>query len=194
MKEMLGLKTDEYSSVDLAVNDPTQADAVKTSLQKTLGDQYLVQTRYEQNKGLFGVMKTENWVIYGVLTLILAVASFNMIGALSMLVLEKQKDIHVLKAMGAHDSFIQKIFLIEGIMLSSIGGLTGILLAIAIAWMQVHYKLVPLEGNSFLVDYYPVKLKATDFLLVLLTIFVVGVLASWIPSRKAAAEPIELRS
>ena len=194
MKQMLGLKADEYTGVEIAIKDATQADAVRSTLKTIFGDRYLVQTRYEQNQNLYGVMRIEKWVIYCVLTLILVVAAFNMVGALTMLVLEKQKDIQVLKALGADNHFIQRIFLNEGMLLALLGGGVGILLAVIICWLQVKFKLVPLQGDSFLIDHYPVKLVATDFLLVLSTILVVALLASWFPSRKAATEPIELRS
>jgi lipoprotein-releasing system permease protein len=128
------------------------------------------------------------------LTMILIVAAFNMVGALTMLVWEKQKDIHVLKALGASNGLIQKIFLSEGILLGVMGGVAGMLLALVTCLLQIRYKLIPLQGDSFLIDYYPVKLVATDFLLVLSTILVVALLASWIPARKAAAQPIELKS
>jgi lipoprotein-releasing system permease protein len=111
-----------------------------------------------------------------------------------MLVLEKQKDIDVLKALGADNNYIQRIFLSEGFLLAIIGGIAGILLAVLIGWMQVRYKLVPLQGGSFLIDYYPVKLVATDFLLVFATILMVAFLASWFPSRKAALQQIDLKS
>jgi lipoprotein-releasing system permease protein len=151
-----------------------------------------VETRYEQNQSLYNVMGTEKWFIYVLLTLILVVASFNMVGALTMLVLEKQKDIHVLKALGATGGRIQRIFLTEGILLALLGGISGILLAVIICGLQSKFHLVPLQGGSFLIDYYPVKLVAKDFLLVLSTILVVALLASWIPARKAATTPIEL--
>lgn len=194
MKRMLGLKPDEYSAAEIDVRDPKQTGMVKTALQKLLGGQYRVETRYEQNQALYGVMRTEKWVIYCVLTLILVVSAFNMVGALTMLVLEKQKDIHVLKALGADNAYIQRIFLSEGILLAVLGGISGILLALLICWLQVRYKMVPLAGGSFLIDYYPVKLVATDFLLVFATIFIVALFASWFPSRKAARQQIELRS
>ena len=192
-KRMLGLGPDEYGAVELAINDPSQAAALKSTFMKLLGGNYQVQTRYEQNMGLYSVMRTEKWVIYLVLTLILAVAAFNMVGALTMLVWEKQKDIHVLKALGASNGMIQRIFLSEGLLLALLGGACGILLAVMICWLQLKYKLVPLQGGSFLIDYYPVKLVATDFLLVLSTILLVAVLAAWIPSKKAANTAIELR-
>lgn len=194
MRRMLGLEPDAYSAAEIALQEGADPDAVKLQLQKIFGNQYLVQTRYEQNQGLYGVMRTEKWVIYAVLTLILIVAAFNMVGALTMLVLEKQKDIQVLKALGADNGYIQKIFLSEGILLALLGGGTGILLAVMICWLQVKYKLVALQGDSFLIDYYPVKMVPGDFLLVFSTILVVALLASWFPSRKAAAQAVELRS
>lgn len=194
MKRMLGLQADEYSAVEISITDSKQLNAIKSQLQSILGGEFRVQTRYEQNQGLFGVMRMEKWVIYAVLTMILAVAAFNMVGALTMLVLEKQKDIQVLKAMGASNHYIQRIFLSEGVLLATIGGGVGVALALIICWLQVNFKLVPLQGDSFLIDYYPVKLVASDFLLVLTTILVVALLASWFPSRKAAAQQVDLRS
>jgi len=194
MKRMLGLQPDEFSAAEIALKDENQTDKVKQELQKLLGEHYKVETRYEQNKSLYSVMRTEKWVIYGVLTMILVVAAFNIVGALTMLVLEKQKDIDVLKALGANNNYIQRIFLSEGFLLAVIGGITGILLAVFVGWLQVKYKLVPLQGGSFLIDYYPVKLVATDFLLVFFTILLVAFIASWFPSRKAALQQIDLKS
>jgi lipoprotein-releasing system permease protein len=194
MKHMLGLGANEYTELEITLTDSRQTEQIKSELQAILGNQYGVQTRYEQNRSLYGVMRMEKWVIYAVLTLILIVAAFNMVGALTMLVLEKQKDIQVLKALGASNGYIQKIFLSEGFLLALFGGGGGILLALFICWLQVNFKLVPLQGDSFVIDYYPVKLVATDFLLVLSTIFIVALLASGFPSRKAAAQPVDLRS
>ncbi|HEX3933413.1 MAG TPA: FtsX-like permease family protein [Puia sp.] len=194
VKRVIGLGPDEYTGVELSIDDPTQAIPIRQMIAQTLGKNYLVQTRYEQNQNLYNVMGTEKWVIYIVLSLILVVAAFNMVGALTMLVWEKQKDIHVLKALGASDGLIQKIFLSEGLLLALMGGLGGILLAVIICTIQIKYKLIPLEGGSFLIDYYPVKMVGTDFLLVLSTIAVVAILASWLPARKAARQPIDLRS
>lgn len=194
VRRMLGLKPDEYTGLELAISDPRQADLRKVEVQRLLGPAYQVQTRYEQNQSLYSVMKTEKWIFYIILSLILVVAAFNMVGALTMIVWEKQKDIHVLKALGASNGYIQRIFLSEGLLLALLGGGIGILLAVVICGLQVKYKLVPIQGGSFLIDYYPVKLIASDFLLVLSTILVVALLASWLPSRKAAREPIDLRS
>ncbi len=194
VQHMLGLQPNEYGGVELAVTDPARVTEVQQALQHLLGKDYLVRTRYQQNQGLYSVMGTEKWVIYIILTLILVVAAFNMVGALTMLVWDKEKDIHVLKALGASNGLVQKIFLSEGILLAVMGGGAGMLLAVLICELQLKFKLIPLQGGSFLIDYYPVKLVPTDFLLVFTTILIVALLASWLPARKAAAQPIELRT
>ena len=138
-------------------------------------------------------MRLEKWVIYAVLTLILFIAAFNMVSALTMLVLEKQKDIGVLQSMGADKGMILKIFLSEGLLLAGIGAVTGILLALIVCFLQIKFKLVKLQGGSFLLDYFPVKLQASDFILVASTVVVISFLASWFPANKAANQFIELR-
>lgn len=194
MKRMLNLKADEYGGIEIRLSNPANAYSAKKLLDAYFGASYVVQTRYEQNKSLYSVMELEKWVIYAILSLILIVAAFTMIGALTMLVLEKQKDIQVLKALGTSNGLIQKIFLSEGLLLAAVGGGMGVLLAIIICWLQVKYKLLKLQGNSFLIDYYPVKLIGSDFALVLLTVIMVAWIASWLPARKASLQPIELRS
>ncbi len=192
VKYMLSMAEDEYSAVEMKINgDP---NTVKKILQSQMGTAFLVETRYEQNRTLYAVMQVEKWVIYGILSLILVVAAFNMIGALTMLVLEKQKDIVVLKAMGASEQLVQRIFLSEGILLAGLGGCCGILLATLICWLQIKFKLIKLGGNTFIIDYYPVKLIAVDFLLVIITVAVIAVLAAWIPSRKASLQSFSLKS
>ena len=194
VKNALKKNKDEYSGVEIKLNDPSQADEIKSGVEKIFGKNYLVQTIYQQNQSLYAIMNMERWIIYGVLCLILIVAAFNMIGALTMLVLEKQKDISVLHALGANKNFIQKIFLSEGLLLALIGTVVGMLLALLIAFLQINFHLIPLQGGSFLIDYFPVKLRLTDFLLVTVTVFVIAVLASWLPSSKAANQQFSLRS
>ncbi len=194
VKYMLDLGANQYSSVEVALQDAGKTDDVKEQLERMLGKNFLIQTRYQQNQGLYTVMQIEKWVIYGILSLILVVAAFNMIGALTMLVLEKQKDISVLKAMGADHNYIQRIFLNEGFVLAAVGGGSGIVIAIGICLLQIKYKLVKLSGGSFIIDYYPVKMIATDFVLVVTTIIIISMLAAWIPSRKASMQHFSLKS
>lgn len=194
LKYMLNLKSDEFSSVEIKLNEKVSATSVKIELEKELGSQYLVQTLYEQNKSLFSIMQMEKWVIYALLTLILLISSFNIIGALTMLVLEKKKDISVLQSMGADKKLIQKIFTSEGLLIVSIGGIIGTILAIAFVLLQLNYKLIKLSGGSFVVDYYPVKILVTDILLVVITIVVIGLIASWLPAKKAANQKLTLKA
>lgn len=192
VKYMLSMTEDEYSAIEMKVDG--DAGRIKKELQAKLGSGYLVETRYEQNRSLYAVMQVEKWVIYGILSLILVVAAFNMIGALTMLVLEKQKDISVLKAMGADEQRIQRIFMSEGLLLAALGGASGTLLALFICWIQVTFKPVKLGGNTFIIDYYPVKLMAADLVLVIVTIFIISLAAAWIPSRKASLQLYSLKS
>lgn len=194
VKRMLGMQANEYSAVEIALINESVTKKVQAELKQILGENYSIQSRYEQNRGLYAIMQAEKWVIYAVLCLILIVAAFNMIGALTMLVLEKEKDISILHALGGDSGFIQKIFLSEGLLLAFIGGGVGMLLALVIAWLQINFKLIPLQGGSFLIDYFPVKIQVQDFLLVGATVFFIALMASWMPARKAAMQEFSLRS
>ena len=173
----------KYSSIEINA-DPDAVGVVKKQLQQIVGSDYNVETRYEQNKSIYGIMNTEKWAIYAILLLVLLIASFNFVGALSMLVLEKQKDIAILKAMGAQSATIRKIFLLEGLLWSMTGGFAGILLGAGIALIQQKYGLVKV-GGDFMVDAYPVKLQIPDLVLVFVTILVVGLLTAWYPSIRS---------
>lgn len=189
---MLGMQADEYSGLEIRVRE--DAGKVQQTLQQQLGKDYQVETRYQQNMGLYRVMKTEKWFIYVILSLILVVASFNIIGSLTMLVLEKQKDIAILKAMGAGDVRIRRIFLLEGLMLGVMGGGIGMLLAVIICEAQIHFKLLKLGGSTFIIDYYPVAIRWTDLLMVGATILTITVVAAWIPSYRAGKRSFSLKS
>jgi len=194
VKSMLGLRPDQYSGIEISLSNTSSAEDIKTELQKIFGSAYKVQTRYEQNQSLYSIMRAEKWVIYAVLVLIMVIFSFTLVSSLTMLVIEKEKDVSVLHALGGNRDFIQKIFLSAGLLITFIGGGCGILLALFIAWLQINYKLIPLSGESFLIDYYPVTLKLGDLLLVGITVIIIALLASWIPSRKAALNEFSLRS
>ena len=194
VKRMLGLAPDQFGGVEISLKDPGSAEEVKTGLQKIFAGSYKVQTRYEQNQSLYSIMRVERWVIYAVLVLLMIVFSFTLVSSLTMLVIEKEKDISVLHALGGNRNFIQKIFLSEGILLAVIGGVSGMLLALLLAWLQVNFKLIPLQGGSFLIDYFPITLKVGDFALVSATVLIIALLASWLPSRKAALNEFSLRS
>ncbi|RYY40232.1 MAG: ABC transporter permease [Chitinophagaceae bacterium] len=193
VQRMMDLPPDRYSYLEIALKGNADPATVQRRVASLLGGQYKVQTRYEQNASLYAVMRAEKWVIYAILSLILVVAAFNMIGSLTMLVLEKKADIQVLHALGSSSRRIQGIFLSEGMLLALIGGGSGILLALGLALAQLKYKFIPLTGGSFLIDYFPVKLNPWDFVLVASTILVIALIASWIPARKAAKQQFALR-
>ena len=193
VKQQMGFAPDEYSAAEIKLNGKTDISSAQSALAKLLGSAYTVQTKYEQSTSLYNTMRLERWIIYLVLTLILFVAAFNMVSALTMLVLEKQKDISVLQSMGATKTMILRIFLSEGLLLAAIGAATGILLALLTCFIQLKFKLIKLQGGSFLIDYFPVKLQAADFMLVTFTAAVIAFFASWFPALKAANQGIELK-
>ncbi len=193
VKQQMGFAADEYSAVEIKLTEKADPQEVKKILATQLGNNYKVQTKYEQNTSLYNTMKLEKWAIYAILTLILIIAAFNMVSALTMLVLEKRKDISVLQSMGASQQSILKIFLSEGLLLGSIGTIAGIVLATIICLLQLKFKIIKLAGGSFLLDYFPVKMIATDFVLVAVTATAIAFLAAWFPARKASRQEVELR-
>lgn len=194
LKYMLDLKSNEFSTVEIKLQKNINPIKIKNELSKLLGNEFLIQTLYEQNKSLFSIMQMEKWVIYALLTLILIISSFNIIGALTMLILEKKKDIALLQSLGAHKTLVQKIFTTNGLLIVVIGGVIGTVLSLSFVFLQLKYKLIKLSTGSFVVDYYPVKILFSDIALVLATIFLIGIFASWLPAKKAAEENITLRS
>jgi lipoprotein-releasing system permease protein len=193
VKQQMGFAADEYSAVEIKLKENTDPQEAKLAIASMLGKAFKVQTKYEQNTSLYNTMKLEKWAIYAVLTLILIIAAFNMVSALTMLVLEKRKDISVLQSMGASQNSILKIFLSEGLLLGSIGTITGLAMATIICLLQLKFKLLKLTGGSFLLDYFPVKLLATDFILVAVTAAAIAFLAAWFPANKASKQQFELR-
>ncbi|MFY7900356.1 MAG: ABC transporter permease, partial [Chitinophagaceae bacterium] len=174
LRYMLNLKPYEYSFCDIELKDEHATNKVVKQLQQLLGEKYTIETRYQQNKSLYTAMQIEKWVIYGVTCLILAIAAFNIIGALTMLVLEKQKDIAVLSAMGASKELIKNIFLSTGVFLAVLGASIGIFLATIICLLQIQFHFIVLQGGSFLIDYYPVKLLLSDYVIVVITVLLIA--------------------
>jgi len=193
LKSFMNFRENEMTYLEIKAIPGANIATVKDQVKKILGDRYKIEDRFEQNRTLYNTIRLEKLAIYGILMLMLIIAAFNMVGSLSMLVLEKQRDIQMLKAMGANNVLIQQIFLLEGILLSSIGSFGGVFLALFICYLQTTFKLIPLEGASFLIDYYPVEWRVGDLIAVALTVIVIGMAASWMPSRKASLQKILLR-
>jgi lipoprotein-releasing system permease protein len=173
-----------YSSIELKVA-PGAAAGIKEQLQKKLGDKYKVETRFEQNKTVYTMVAAEKWVTYVILVFVLVIASFNMVGALSMLVIEKKKDIAILKAMGTEASAIRNVFLLEAVLWACVGGVSGLALGSIISLVQQKFGIIKLQG-AFVVDAYPVKVHITDIIMVTITIIAVGLMAGWYPALRAS--------
>lgn len=176
--------TNEVTSVELKLKAGVDKKLVQKNIQKVLGDKFKVQNRYEQQESFFKIMKIEKWITYLILSFILLIAVFNIIGSLSMLIIDKQNDIVTLRNMGAENNVIKRIFLFEGWLISLFGAFIGIVLGTIIALMQQYFGLVKLgEGANYIINAYPVVVKPVDILLVLLTVMVFGFLAALYPVK-----------
>lgn len=182
----------KVSSVEIRLKKNAKEHRVVKQLQQLLGNNLKIENRFEQNKTFFMIMRSEKWAVYAILLLVLLIASFNMIGSLSMVVLEKKKDITILKSMGARSSLIRAIFLAEGGLLALVGGASGILIGLLLCLGQQYFGWITLP-DGFIIDTYPVSMQLNDFILVVITAIAVGLLAAWYPAVKASRQAIYLR-
>lgn len=173
------------SSLQIRLKNGSDLNAVKEKMQHIVGDRYRVLDRYEQQADTFRIMKVEKFIAYIFLTFILIVASFNIIGSISMLIIDKKDDVVTLRNLGATDRQISRIFLFEGRLISFFGALAGILIGLLLCWLQQQFGIVALGQSSgtFVVDAYPVSVHPEDVLVVFATVIAVGFLAVWYPVR-----------
>lgn len=174
---------DAVSAIEVKFTGTADPGAVQRNIKKIYGEGFRVQNRYEQQEIFYKVMKSERFAIFLILTLILVIASFNIIGSLTMLIIEKQRDIEILRSLGANNDLIRKIFIFEGWLISIIGAFAGIILGFVICWAQQEYGLVKLHSESLIMDAYPVVLKLRDFIIVPATVLLIGYWAAWYPVR-----------
>lgn len=193
MQQILEYPSSEVSALEVSVQKGYAVADVQAALQTALGKDFRIMDRYQQDEFLYKIMRTEKWAVYLILTFILIIAAFNIVGSLSMLVIEKQHDLGILKAMGASSSFIQRIFFYEGLLLSLVGAAIGMILATLICWAQQHYKLLSLNGDTFLIDAYPVSMRTGDFVLISLTVVAIALVAAYLPARRAAMSAVLLQ-
>lgn len=160
---------------------------IKKEIRNILGDEYKIQDQFEQQESLYKMMKAEKLAVYLILTFILIMATFNMIGALSMLIIDKRKDISLLKAIGAETNLVKKIFINEGLLISVVGGILGLVVGIISVLIQQNFGIIRLGNGdgSYVIDAYPVALEFADILLVFITITVIGSLASFFTASKS---------
>lgn len=174
---------DELTSVELALSDDADINTIQDKVKQVLGSTYTVKNRFEQQEVLYKIMRSEKFAIFLILSFILFIATFNVVGSLSMLILDKRKDINILYALGANNKLVQRIFMTEGILVAFSGAVAGMILGALICVIQQQFGLVKIkaEGGSFLINAYPVLMDWKDFSLVFLVVGGIGLLATLIP-------------
>lgn len=192
VRELLEAPPGTVSSLEIKCKPGVQAATIKKDLADILGEGFIFKDRYEQNEAFFKVMQLEKWMGYAITCLMMILMVFNMVGALWMIVLDKQKDISTLKSLGADDSAIRRIFLSEGLLLTALGMVIGMVLSIGLYIIQKTYGIVSIP-QGFLVESYPISMRIWDFLTVTLTVLSIGLLASLPPASRAVRVPAFLR-
>ena len=173
------------SALELRLKPGSNFEAVKSEIKEIAGDRFTVKDRFEQQEDTFNIMKIEKLMAFSFLTFILVVACLNIIGSLSMLMIDKKKDVVTLRNLGASDRQIVQVFLFEGRLISLAGAVLGIVLGLLLCWLQQTFGLVGLgrSSGSFIIDSYPVSVHAEDILIIFITVLVSGFLAVWYPVK-----------
>jgi lipoprotein-releasing system permease protein len=173
----------EISSIEILTDKHEKTSIIQSNARKIFGNSYVVRNRFELQEIFYRVMRSERLAIFIILTLILLIASFNIIGSLTMLIIEKERDIEILRSLGADNNLIRKIFIFEGWLISIIGAFAGIIMGFIICWLQQRYGLIKLNTDSLIMEAYPVALKLKDFIIVPGTVLLIGYWAAWYPVR-----------
>ena len=174
----------KISAIELGIDKSAHQNKIQKEIKTILGPGFHVKNKFEQHDLIFKTMKSEKWAAYLILLFILIIASFNILGSLSMLIIDKKDDILILRSMGASSKLIRRIFLFEGWLISILGAVLGTLLGVFICWLQIKFELITLPGNgSFVISAYPVNLVFFDILLILSAVIIIGFIASWYPIK-----------
>ena len=182
----------ETTFLEIKLDPRYPAQKVQEQITGIVGDGFHVKNRQQQNELFYRVMKSEKWAIFLILTFILIIASFNIIGSLSMLIIDKKRDIRSLRNMGANNRLIKRIFLMEGWMISIIGSILGMVLGTFVCWLQQRFELIKLSGSgTFVIDAYPVKIEAVDILLIWITVLLIGWIAARYPVKQISRRYLE---
>ena len=177
--------SDEVTSIELRLAKGADTRSIQEKIATIAGPEFRVQNRFQQQEVLYKIMKTEKWAVFLILTFILIVASFNVVGSLTMLILDKQKDIGILRSLGARDATIKQIFFLEGLLITLTGAIAGLILGLLVCILQLKFGFVKLQGGgSFIMDSYPVQMMLTDFIYVFITIALIGIASAWLPVKR----------
>ncbi|WP_166332784.1 FtsX-like permease family protein [Sphingobacterium chungjuense] len=180
-KDLLS-EPNRVSAIELFLQDPTDVTKIQRSIQKELGDDFIIKDRQQQNPTLYKTVSSEKWIVFFIVTIIGVIAIFNIIGSLTMLVIDKKKDIQILKSFGADANLIQRIFFFEGVLIALLGSVIGIGLGIAFCLLQIKYGFVRTGGQT-LFDAYPVEVRYMDFALIFFTVMLSSILISYAASK-----------
>lgn len=182
----------EATAVELRLAPGVNMKKAKRQIEQLIGEGYVVKNRYEQQEDFFKIMQVEKALTIILMIFILLIASFNIIGSLSMLMIDKREDAVVLRNLGADNAVIKRIFLYEGWLVSALGAVVGLLAGVAISFGQQHFGWIKLgTGTEYIVSAYPVEVQAADIALVAVVVLALGWLAAWIPSRKLTIDSVE---
>lgn len=173
----------EISSIEILTDSNEKLSNIQNGVEKIFGDDFVVKNRFELQEIFYKVMRSERLAIFIILTLILLIASFNIIGSLTMLIIEKERDIEILRSLGADNTLIRKIFIFEGWLISIIGAMAGVFMGFIICWLQQRFGIIRLNSESLLMEAYPVLMKIKDFIVVPVTVLLIGYWAAWYPVR-----------
>ena len=184
--QLLDYDKNQITALEITVTKDTKEDILRQSLQKILGDEITIKNRFQQHQFIYKIMRTEKVIVFFILALILLIASFNIVGSLTMLIIEKQKDIKTFNALGMSIKKIKMIFLSEGLLISVIGAILGLIFGFVFCLLQIRFGLIKLDGsqnNAFIIQAYPISMHLTDFLLVAITVITIGYVAARYPVR-----------
>ncbi|MBH69720.1 MAG: hypothetical protein CMP69_00395 [Flavobacteriales bacterium] len=176
-------RENRISSVEIKLKDPKEMYDFQQLLKNSLGNNYLIQNRFEQQQFLYKILNSEKLAVFIIFLFIILIATFNIIGSLTMLILDKRKDIFTLKSLGLNKIQIQKIFFKKNMFTILFGVLIGLLMGLSIAFAQQNFGLISLGDGNFVVDSFPVSIRFSDVILVFSTVFIIGVFSSWIPAK-----------
>lgn len=184
----------QLSALEIKVDKTADPGKVQKQLQALLGDKFSVKNRYQQEELLFKIMKSEKLAVFMILSFILLIATFNVIGSLSMLIIDKRKDISVLKSLGASNQTIRNIFFTEGMMITFLGAILGLVIGGIVCWLQQTFGFITINsGETFVMEAYPVKILPLDFVYVLLVVGLIGFFAAWYPVKYISKKHLEER-
>ncbi len=178
-------KPNELSAVEFRIKEGVSENEIRAQIKAVVGEGFKMKNRYQQDEAFLKLMNIEKWISFLIVSLTLFIVAFNLVGSLWMIVLDKRRDIATLKALGLEAQGVRKIFLEEGLLISALGLLIGICIALFLFGIQKNFGIVPVP-EGFIIDAYPIQLKLIDFMVVILTVMIIGLLASILPANRAA--------